>query len=229
MQIHIQQIGPGMVQQIQTVCIECKGQGERINPKDRCESCSGAKVVREKKIIEVHVEKGMKDGQKILFHGEGDQEPELEPGDVIIVLDQKDHSVFQRRGHDLIMKMKIQLSEALCGFKKTIKTLDERTLVITSKSGNVANVFPLCMAPLEKGTLIIQFLVVFPEKQWLSQEKLPQLEALLPPRQKVRITEDMDQVELKEFNPSEQNWRQHREAYEEDDDGPRAGVQCQTA
>lgn len=58
MQIHIQQIGPGMVQQIQTVCIECKGQGERINPKDRCESCSGARVTREKKIIEVHVERG---------------------------------------------------------------------------------------------------------------------------------------------------------------------------
>lgn len=58
MQVHIQQIGPGMVQQIQTVCIECKGQGERIDPKDRCESCSGAKVVLEKKTIEVHVEKG---------------------------------------------------------------------------------------------------------------------------------------------------------------------------
>lgn len=71
--------------------------------------------------------------------------------------------------------------------------------------------------------------VIFPEKHWLPQDKLSQLEALLPPRQKVRVTEDMDQVELKEFNPSEQNWRQHREAYEEDDDGPRAGVQCQTA
>nr|XP_020739523.1 dnaJ homolog subfamily A member 4 isoform X2 [Odocoileus virginianus texanus] len=239
MQIHIQQIGPGMVQQIQTVCIECKGQGERINPKDRCESCNGAKVIREKKIIEVHVEKGMKDGQKILFHGEGDQEPELEPGDVIIVLDQKDHSVFQRRGHDLIMKMKIQLSEALCGFKKTIKTLDDRVLVITSKSGEVIKHgdlkcvrnegMPIYKSPLEKGILIIQFLVIFPEKHWLPQDKLSQLEALLPPRQKVRITEDMDQVELKEFNPNEQNWRQHREAYEEDDDGPRAGVQCQTA
>ncbi|PKU30981.1 hypothetical protein llap_18715 [Limosa lapponica baueri] len=34
---------------------------------------------------------GMKDGQKITFHGEGDQEPGLEPGDIIIVLDQKDH------------------------------------------------------------------------------------------------------------------------------------------
>ncbi|XP_064425815.1 dnaJ homolog subfamily A member 4 isoform X3 [Mirounga angustirostris] len=192
----------------------------------------GGRMARERR--------GMKDGQKILFPGEGDQEPELEPGDVIIVLDQKDHSVFQRRGHDLIMKMKIRLSEALCGFKKTIKTLDDRVLVITSKSGEVIKHgdlrcvrnegMPIYKAPLEKGTLIIQFLVVFPEKHWLPQDKLAQLEALLPPRQQVRVTDDMDQVELKEFNPSEQNWRQQREAYEEeDDDGPRAGVQCQTA
>lgn len=78
---------------------------------------------------------GMKDGQKIVFHGEGDQEPDLEPGDVIIVLDQKDHGVFQRRGHDLVTKMRIQLSEALCGFKKTIETLDNRVLVISSRPG----------------------------------------------------------------------------------------------
>ena len=45
---------------------------------------------------EVHIDKGMKDGQKITFHGEGDQEPGLEPGDIIIVLDQKDHAVFTR-------------------------------------------------------------------------------------------------------------------------------------
>lgn len=71
--------------------------------------------------------------------------------------------------------------------------------------------------------------VVFPEKLWLPLDKLPQLEALLPPRQKVTITEDMEQVELQEFSPSDQSWRQHREAYEEDEDGPRGGVQCQTA
>lgn len=36
----------------------------------------------------------MKDGQKITFHGEEVQEPGLQPGDIIIVLDQKDHAVF---------------------------------------------------------------------------------------------------------------------------------------
>lgn len=181
----------------------------------------------------------MKDGQKILFHGEGDQEPELEPGDAIVVLDLKAHGVFQRHGHDLVMKVKLQLAEALCGFRKTIKTLDERTLVITSRPGEVVKHgdlkcvrdegMPIYKAPLEKGTLIIQFLVVFPDKHWLPTDKLPQLEALLPPRQKVRVSEDAEQAELEEFSPSEQSWRQHREAYEEDEDGPRTGVQCQTA
>lgn len=44
MQVRIQQIGPGMVQQIQSVCHECQGQGERINAKDRCKVCLGKKV-----------------------------------------------------------------------------------------------------------------------------------------------------------------------------------------
>ena len=40
---------------------------------DRCRQCMGKKVVRERKILEVHITKGMKDGQKITFSGEGDQ------------------------------------------------------------------------------------------------------------------------------------------------------------
>jgi len=39
---------------------------------------------------------GMKDGQKVVFNGEGDQEPGLEPGDIIIVLDQREHPRFTR-------------------------------------------------------------------------------------------------------------------------------------
>lgn len=79
---------------------------------------------------------GMKDGQAITFNSEGDQEPGLEPGDVVIVLDQKEHPVFQRQGSNLSMKMNIKLVEALCGFKKTIETLDNRMLIISTQPGN---------------------------------------------------------------------------------------------
>ena len=77
----------------------------------------------------------MEDGQKITFGGEGDQEPGLEPGDIIIVLDEKEHAVFKRSGTDLIMKMNINITESLCGFKKSIATLDNRTLIIQTIPG----------------------------------------------------------------------------------------------
>ena len=79
----------------------------------------------------------MKDGENIRFSGEGDQEPGIEPGDVVIVLDEKAHEVFVRNGTDLTMKMEIELVEALCGFRRTIETLDKRTLVISSHPGKL--------------------------------------------------------------------------------------------
>lgn len=56
-----------------------------------------------------------------------------------------------------------------------------------------------------------------------------QLERLLPPREDVMITDDMEEVELSEPDLSSQR-RASREAYEEDEEGPRNGngVQCQT-
>ncbi|XP_043933768.1 dnaJ homolog subfamily A member 4 isoform X2 [Protopterus annectens] len=237
-QVHVQQLGPGMVQQIQTMCSDCHGQGERINPKYRCRNCNGNKTVREKKIIEVHIDKGMKDGQKITFHGEGDQEPGLEPGDVIIVLDQKDHDTFQRRGDDLMTKMDIQLVEALCGFRRTLQTLDKRTLLITSKAGEVIKHgalkcvlnegMPIYRDPFEKGRLVIQFFVIFPEDGWLPLHKLHHLEALLPQRDDIMVTEDMEYVELSKFDPEAERRHFAGEAYEEDE-RPRAGVQCHTS
>ena len=83
----------------------------------------------------------MEDGQKITFGGEGDQEPGMEPGDIIIVLDEKEHSVFKRNGIDLIMQQNINITEALCGFKKTVPTLDDRTLVIQTVPGELGVYF----------------------------------------------------------------------------------------
>uniref|UniRef100_A0A8C9VEK4 DnaJ heat shock protein family (Hsp40) member A4 n=1 Tax=Scleropages formosus TaxID=113540 RepID=A0A8C9VEK4_SCLFO len=236
-QIQVQQIGPGMIQQIQSMCHDCQGQGERFNSKDRCKNCNGHKVERKKKVLEVHIEKGMKDGQKIIFHGEGDQEPGLEPGDVIIVLDQKEHPIYQRQGDNLIMKMEIKLVEALCGFKKTICTLDDRTLIVSSPPGKVVKPsdikfvqkegMPLHRDPYEKGQLIIQFVVEFPENYWLPEHMLPKLEALLPARDELMTSDDMEEVDLCDIDCNSQQNTYSGRAYEEDE-CPRAGVQCHT-
>jgi len=78
----------------------------------------------------------MRDGQKIMFYGKGDQLPGLEPGNVIIVLDEEEHPVFTRRGSNLIIDMKLTLTEVLCGCTKYIETLDKRTLSFTLLPGS---------------------------------------------------------------------------------------------
>ena len=39
----IRQLAPGMVQQIQSVCSDCNGEGEVINEKDSCKNVKGRK------------------------------------------------------------------------------------------------------------------------------------------------------------------------------------------
>ncbi len=61
----------------------------------------------------------------------------MQAGDVIIELDEKPHKVFKRRHDDLIINMDLSLTEALCGFRKPLKTLDDRTIVLTSFPGKL--------------------------------------------------------------------------------------------
>ncbi|XP_030753959.1 dnaJ homolog subfamily A member 1 [Sitophilus oryzae] len=239
MQVQVQQLRPGILQQIQTVCPECRGQGERINPKDRCKQCQGKKVIRDRKILEVHIDKGMTDGQKIVFNGEGDQEPELEPGDIIIVLDEKEHPVFKRNGNDLILRFEIQLVEALCGFQKVIRTLDGRDLVITQlpgeiiKHGDVKCIqnegMPRYKNPFEKGRLIVQFWVIFPKT--IAPELIPQLENCLPPREEIMVPDNAEECILEDFDPEQEaRRRHHKNAYDEDEEmqGHGQRLQCAT-
>jgi DnaJ family protein A protein 2 len=61
-------------------------------------------------VLEVQIDKGMQDKQKIVFQGEADQAPGTVPGDVVFVLQCKKHSRFIRKGDDLLMEHKVCLS-----------------------------------------------------------------------------------------------------------------------
>ncbi|GBF94698.1 dnaJ [Raphidocelis subcapitata] len=191
-QVHIRPIGPGMVQQIQARCSECNGSGSSQPPSDRCGACSGGALVSEKKTFEVAIEPGARHGQKIVLRGEaGISEPGLEPGDVVLVVSQREHPVFQRMRHnsqDLVMQKDISLRDALCGVSFTVKHLDGRLLHITSPAGEVVrpNSFqvvhdegmPFPGRPYVKGHLYINFQVEFPKT--LDAEVVESLRSLLP-------------------------------------------------
>lgn len=134
--VMLRQLGP-MVQQIQQPCNECEGTGEMMNPKDRCKTCQGKKTNSERKVLEVHIDKGMKSGQQIRFNGESDQAPGIIPGDVVISVEEKQHARFQRKGDDLYCEAEIDLLTALGGGEFAIEHLDERTLHVVIVPGEV--------------------------------------------------------------------------------------------
>lgn len=101
--MEIRQLGPGMVTQMQRTCTDCSGQG------------STAPTKNERKVLEVHIEKGAHNNSKITFAGAADEVPGLEPGDVNFIIQEKEHELFKRKGADLLVTKDISLNQALTG------------------------------------------------------------------------------------------------------------------
>lgn len=240
--MEIRQIGPGMIQQMQRTCPVCNGQGKT------------ADMGTERKILEVHVEKGAKDGQKISFRGMGDEMPGMEPGDINFIVQVKDHDVFKRHKADLLVHKELSLNQALCGFAFKITHLDGREIVISSKPGEIirsvsmgdgGKVMPFCKLipnegmpsignPFIKGNLYIVFRVVFPQDNTLTQEQIKVLKQILPDPD-MDMEYDMNEVEevhmsdadLRNFGKGGATSSGDDRAYDSDDDDGPQPVQCQ--
>lgn len=237
---HIRQMGP-MIQQMQSVCNDCQGEGEVIKPTDRCEDCKGKKVTKEKKVLEINVAPGSVNGQKIRFAGEADQAPNTVPGDVIVVVNEKEHDFYKRQGADLHCRVKIDLVTALAGGSFTVKHLDGRILEGTIQPGEVIK--PEEIKVIEKegmpekdriylhGHIFVHFDVVFPKANWADVETIKKLEQILPAKSQMDLDGDLkEQVTLKKYDSTHKNRRQqsrnHHHGESDDDAHGNAGVSC---
>ncbi|KAG8834249.1 Type I HSP40 co-chaperone [Serendipita sp. 399] len=230
--ITLRQMGP-MLQQIQQPCPECDGTGEIINQKDKCKTCNGKKVVSEKKFLEVHIDKGMKNGQTITFPGESDQAPDVIPGDVVIVVEEKPHATFRRQDNNLQIDVELDILTALGGGQFTIKHLDNRALLVNLVPGEVikndsVKVIHGQGMPSQRhhhhGDLYVHMKVNFPDN--LDPNVVPLLEQALPPRvPAVTYPSDVlvEEVDLMDMDARQQQEHARGDSMEEDEDsaGPR--------
>lgn len=209
------QMGP-MIQRFQTECDVCHGTGDIIDPKDRCKSCNGKKVENERKILEVHVEPGMKDGQRIVFKGEADQAPDVIPGDVVFIVSERPHKSFKRDGDDLVYEAEIDLLTAIAGGEFALEHVSGDWLKVGIVPGEVIapgmrKVIEGKGMPIPKyggyGNLIIKFTIKFPENHFTSEENLKKLEEILPPRIVPAIPKKatVDECVLADFDPAKYN------------------------
>ncbi|CCE86445.1 Piso0_004935 [Millerozyma farinosa CBS 7064] len=233
------QMGP-MIQRFQTVCDVCKGNGFICDAKDLCQVCKGKRTTNERKILQVHIDPGMKDGQKIVFSGEGDQEPGITPGDVFFIVEEKPHEKFTRKGNDLYYDAEIDLLTALAGGEFAFKHVSGEYIKVTVVPGEV--IAPGTTKVIENhgmpvyrhggnGNLFVKFTVKFPKNNFASESKLKELESILPPRAKVSIPKgaEVDECDLVDYEPYKHQTSGRRDTYDSDDEeggagGP--GVQC---
>mmetsp|Transcript_4949 Transcript_4949/g.13087 ORF Transcript_4949/g.13087 Transcript_4949/m.13087 type:complete len:414 (-) Transcript_4949:392-1633(-) len=237
--LEVRQLGPGMITQVQRACSKCGGQGTSASTKN------------ERKVIEVHIEKGMKHNEKVTFRGMADETPNRETGDVHFIVQEKDHPLFKRKGADLLVVKEISVNQALTGFTWKIKHLDDRDVVIKTRPGQVieaetqdedtGRTMPYMMMipnegmpsrgnPFIRGNLYIAFHVKFPKS--LDPEIAKKLRDLLPDAD---IEEDYNPEEVEEFFMEPADLRhfgkggasQTTAEYDSDDEGGPQGVQCQ--
>lgn len=245
--VMLRQIGPGMMQQVQQACGACQGEGEVCAEKDRCSECLGAKTLKEKKQLEVFINRGMAHGEKIPFPGEADEAPNMLPGDVVVILQVKDHPHFKRDHVNLFMKKEITLYEALCGFTYSIQHLDKRVLKITSEPGNIVRPgdlkcirdegMPYEKNPYQKGGLYIEFKIIFPPNGSIDAGKQQLLSRILPPPpapmevhgegepEDVQLVDVDIEKERQKFAEQKAEQRQ-RASYEQDDEQEARGPGC---
>lgn len=141
-------------------------------------------VIQKRKELLVDIQAGMKEGTKITFRGEGDASQSKTAGDLTFIINSAPHKIFVRDSQHLRMNMRISLKEALTGFSRTIKHLDDRDVSIKIdkiiKPGHIERIVGEGM-PLEnkeeKGDLFITFDVDFPVS--LSEEQKNKLREAL--------------------------------------------------
>ena len=139
------------------------------------------------KILELPIRPGFKAGTRITFSGEGDEYAVPPPGappcaqDIVFIIREAKHERFHREGSDLHYRIKISLSDALCGFTHDIKMLDEQERVkrlnMRTPVSNVTTKvlagegMPKSKEPGKKGDLIISFEVAFPTRELTDTQK----------------------------------------------------------
>ena len=121
---------------------------------------------------------GIENGQQIRYRGMGEHTlKDVAPGDLIVNIVVKQHSVFQRQGDMLMIKKFISPWDAILGSEITIETIDKKTLTIGIPAGTQPDTMLSCrgeglpnMRTKVRGNLLIKVQIEIP-KNLNSEQK----------------------------------------------------------
>ena len=103
-------------------CPACNGAGQII--KDHCMACSGEGRVKGEDTITVKIPAGVEEGNYLPVRDKGNAGRRGgTPGDLIVIIEEKEHENFTRQGNDIIFELMISYPSAALGTEVEVPTL----------------------------------------------------------------------------------------------------------
>jgi len=182
-------IGPGMMQRLQSSCSSCNGEGKIIETP--CNKCNKSKITIEEKEIILNIEPGSKNDEKRVFKDQGDQYPGEERGDIVCVLKEEKHPLFERVDHDLIFHYDVTLGDAITGTDVYFEMINNDKIYYTETNLIEQNSFvvlknkgmPNHSNSKMFGDLYVVYNIIYPTKK-LSEKEIEVIKQILPVSEK---------------------------------------------
>ncbi|MGM0462706.1 MAG: molecular chaperone DnaJ [Fibrobacterota bacterium] len=177
--------GAGKVRQVQnslfgqmvqeSICPKCSGTGKTVT--DPCSTCKGSGRTTREITETISIPAGVSQGNYITVTGKGNAGINGgETGDLLVVIREKEHDIFERHGIDLITNMDITFSEAALGTEKILPTLEGKVKLKVSagtQAGKILKIsgkgLPVLNQSARKGDLLVRINILTPKN--LSKEE----------------------------------------------------------
>ncbi len=174
-----------------STCPRCDGAGQVF--REPCKACKGDGRVQETETVNVKIPPGVSTGNFIPIRGLGDAGPRGGPaGDLIVIIEEKEHAVFERHGDDLHLDLPVSFATAALGGKVEVPTLDSGKATVSipsaTPSGQVFRLRGKGVPSLHggRGDLLAAVRVWIPERLGSAEKKLleelQKSEAMKPPK-----------------------------------------------
>lgn len=105
-----------------SACPVCNGAGQII--KEPCPDCQGQSRIQGEETVKVEIPAGVEEGNYIPLRGKGNAGKKGGAhGDMIVIIEEKEHDIFRRQGYNIIYHLTISYPDAALGTDIEVPTL----------------------------------------------------------------------------------------------------------
>ncbi|MBL8028561.1 MAG: molecular chaperone DnaJ [Fibrobacteres bacterium] len=162
------------------VCPACNGQGQTIS--NKCRTCSGEGRKQVETTVSVNIPAGVAEGNYIPLRGMGDVGAQGGPaGDLIVLIEEEPHKVFDRHGLDIVTELSITAPQAALGDSVMLNTLEGKvklTVAPGTQSESILRLrgkgIPEVNNARNRGDVLVKIHVAVPERLSSEEKELYQ-------------------------------------------------------